>query len=224
MPGAQFLLSYAVTPQRASGQEILILLPPPVCSTISAPQHHQPRAAVGFAARHIPATARFRPSGALPKPRAARFRASGVLPRLPRRVSDLRECSQGFPGAFPTFGSAPVASPACFQPLGVLPRLPRRISDLWERSQGFPDTFSAFGSAPVAFPVHFHASGALPLLSPRNFVLRERSRGFRECARRLTSALSASGAEIIQNHFIRRMNHGTDNSGKGERQGARDGA
>ena len=170
MPGAQFLLSYAVTPQRASGQEILILLhPPPVCSTISAPQHHQPRAAVGFAARHIPATARFRPSGA--------------LPRLPRRISDLRECSQGFPGTFPTFGSAPTTSPTHFQPLGVLPSLSQCIS-----------------------------------------MLRERSRGFRECARRLTSALSARGAEIIQNHFIRRMNHGTDNSGKGERQGARDGA
>ena len=137
-------------------------------------QQHQSRAAVGFVARHIPATARFRPSGALPKPRAARFRASGVLPLLPRRVSDLRECSQGFPGVF-----------------------------------------SAFGCAPVASPVHFHASGAFPLLS-------RRISGFRECARMLTSALSARGAEIIRNHFIRRMNHGTDNSGKGERKGARD--
>ena len=180
-------------------------------------QQHQSRTAVGFVARHIPATARFRPSGALPKPRAARFRASGVLPRLPRRVSDLRECSQGFPGAFPTFGSAPKASPAHFQPLGVLPRLPRRVFSLWECSHDFPGVFLGFGSIPAALLACFWVLGALPRIPRRNS-------GFRECALIFTSALSARGAEIIQNHFIRRMNHGTDNSGKGERQGARDGA
>ena len=109
--------------------------------------------------------ARFWPSGALPKPRAARFRASGALPSLPRRISDLWECSQGFPGAFPTFGSAPKASPAHFRPSGVLPRLPRHISDLWECSRRFPSAFPCFGSAPLAFPAQFCPSGAFPRLS-----------------------------------------------------------
>ena len=128
-------------------------------------QQHQSRAAVGFVARHIPATARFRPSGALPKPRAARFRPSGVLPSLPRRISDLRERSRYFPGAFPTFGSAPKASPAHFRPLGVLPRLPRHIFSLWECSRRFPSAFPCFGSAPLAFPAQFCPSGAFPRLS-----------------------------------------------------------
>ena len=177
MPGAQFLLSCAVTPQRASGQKILILLYPPpyTCEVFSYTATSVSRCR-WLCRKAYTRYARFRPSGALPKPRAARFRASGVLPLLPRRVSDLRECSQGFPGVF-----------------------------------------SAFGGAPVASPVHFHASGAFLRLHRHRFV-------FRECARMFTSALSARGAEIIQNHFIRRMNHGTDNSGKGERQGARDGA
>ena len=110
-------------------------------------QQHQSRAAVGFVARHIPATARFRPSGALPKPRAARFRASGVLPRLPRRISDLWECSHDFPGAFSAFGSVPVASPVHFHASGAFPLLSRRISALRERSHGFPGSIPAFGSA-----------------------------------------------------------------------------
>ena len=117
-------------------------------------RQHQPRTAVGFVARHIPSTARFRPSGALPKPRAARFRASGVLPLLPRRVSDLRECSHRFPGAFPTFGSAPVASPVHFLASGALPLLSRRIFSLRERSRCFPGAFPAFGSAPEGLHRH----------------------------------------------------------------------
>ena len=166
--------------------------------------------------------------GSAPVASPACFQPLGVLPRLSRRVFSLWECSQGFPRAILSFGSAPKASPAHFRPLGALPRLPRRVFSLWECSQGFPRAILSFGSIPKASPAHFRPLGAFPLLSRRIFSLWERScgklAGFRECARIFTSALSARGAEIIQNHFIRRMNHGTDNSCKGERQGAHHGA
>lgn len=157
---------------------------------------------------------RFRLSGALPEPRAARFRASGLLPRLSRHIFSLWERSHDFHGAFTYLGSVPTTSPAHFHASGAFPRLPRRVFSLRERSVAAQcaayrvflrktRAVSAFGSAPSQRGELLCLSGA---------------------ARMLTPALSARGAEIIQNLFIRRMNHGRDGSCKGKRQGARDGA
>ena len=113
----------------------------------------------------------------------------------------------------------------------VLSRLAWCALNFQKYFRHFPDAFSAFGStprasrgsfscfgiAPEASPACFQPSGAFRRSAVRCFV-------FRGSARMLTPALSARGAEIIQNLFIRRMNHGRDGSCKGERQGARDGA
>ena len=61
--------------------------------------------------------------GSAPVASTAHFRPSGVLPRLPRHISDLRECSHDFPDTFSAFGSAPLAFPAQFCPSGAFPRL-----------------------------------------------------------------------------------------------------
>lgn len=67
---------------------------------------------------------------------------------LTRRVFNVRERSQGFPGTISAFKSILKTFPKHFCSLGAFPRVSLRVFALREYSHGFAGIFSGFGNAP----------------------------------------------------------------------------
>lgn len=67
---------------------------------------------------------------------------------LARRVFNVRERSQGFPGTISAFKSILKTFPKHFCSLGAFPRVSLRVFALREYSHGFAGIFSGFGNAP----------------------------------------------------------------------------